>query len=136
VFGLENQTGPQASVIVANSVAMEVGSNNVVIIGAFDGLQSPMFPTRTSFFAMAKVWGMPAKENNSCVLKLVDVETNAMVAEAGAHNFASAGPHDVHTAISYFQNVTLPKSGIYEVRAISGDQVIGRYPLAAGSAKA
>jgi hypothetical protein len=130
---MENQT-PQASVIVANSVAMEVGTNNVVIIGAFDGLQSPVFPTRTSFFAMAKIWGMPAKENK-CILKLVSREDNKVLEEAGAHTFTPSGPTDVHTAISYFQNVTLPKSGVYEVQATVGDQVIGRYPVNAGSAK-
>lgn len=127
---------PQASVMVANSVAMEVGTNNIVIMGAFDGLQSAVYPARTSFYAVAKVWGMPNKENNTCTLKLVDTNTDQVVAEAGEHKFSSSGPNDIHTAISYFQNVSLPKSGTYETRAYVGDTVIGAYPITAGSAAA
>jgi hypothetical protein len=125
---------PQASVMDANGVAMEVGTNNLVIMGAFDGLQSAVYPARTSFYAVAKIWGMPAKENNSCTLKLVDADTNQIVAEAGEHKFASKSPSDIHTAISFFQSVSLPKSGTYEARAYVGDKVIGAYPVTAGTA--
>lgn len=131
-----NEAKPQASIMVAHKMAMELGTNNVVIIGAFDGVQSNVYPTRTSFYAVAKVWGMPVKQNNSCKLKLVDVGSNQVVAEAGEHKFESSGANDIHTAISLFNNVTLPKSGVYEVRAYSGDQVIGTYPLTAGGAGA
>ncbi|HYG56752.1 MAG TPA: hypothetical protein VD902_01600 [Symbiobacteriaceae bacterium] len=124
---------PRASVLVANNVAMEVGSKNVVIMGAFDGLQSPVFPARTTFYAIAKVWGMPAAEDNTCKLKLVDPAANQVVAEAGEHKFSSAGPNQVHTAISLFQNISLPKSGTYEVQALVGDNVIGTYPVNVGS---
>lgn len=119
----------QASVLVANNVAMEIGTNNVVIMGAFDGLQSPVFPARTSFYAIAKVWGMPAAEDNTCKIKLIDPATDQVVAEAGEHKFSSEGPNQIHTAISLFQNISLPKSGSYEVRAYAGDNVIGAYPV-------
>lgn len=125
---------PKASVMVANSIAMEVGTNNVVIMGAFDGLQSPTFPTRSTFYAIAKVWGMPNKEDNKCILKLVDSQSNQVVAEAGEHKFTTNSPNEVHTAISLFQNITLPKSGTYEARAYVGDTVIGAYPINVGSA--
>ncbi|HWI63476.1 MAG TPA: hypothetical protein VNT75_16690 [Symbiobacteriaceae bacterium] len=124
---------PQASVMVANSVAMEVGTNNIVIMGAFDGLQSSVYPARTTFYAVAKLWGMSGKEN-SCTLKLVDVTSGQVVAEAGEHKFSSDNPNDIHTAISLFQNVSLPKSGVYETRAYVGDKVIGAYPITAGNA--
>lgn len=126
-------TNPQASVMVANSVAMEVGTNNIVIMGAFDGLQSSVYPARTTFYAVAKLWGMSGKEN-TCTLKLVDVTTNQVIAEAGEHQINSASPNDIHTAISLFQNVSLPKSGVYETRAYMGDKVIGAYPITAGNA--
>lgn len=126
---------PQASVMVANSVAMEVGTNNIVIMGAFDGLQSAVYPARTTFYAVAKLWGMGGKDN-TCTLKLVDTTNNEVVAEAGEHKFSSSGPSDVHTAISLFQNISLPRSGVYEARAYVGDKVIGAYPISAGNAAA
>ncbi|HWH69142.1 MAG TPA: hypothetical protein VNT26_07140 [Candidatus Sulfotelmatobacter sp.] len=126
---------PRASVMVSNSVAMEVGTNNIVIMGAFDGLQSNVYPARTTFYAVAKLWGMPEKEN-TCTLKLVDATTDKVIAEAGEHKFTSAGENDIHTAISLFQNVSLPKSGVYETRAYLGDTVIGAYPITAGNAQA
>lgn len=127
------QSGPQASVLVCNSVAMEVGTNNPVIIGVFDGLQSTVFPTRASFFAVAKVWGMGAGANNTCALQVVDPASDTVVSEAGEHKFATSGPQDVHTAISYFQNISIPKSGVYELRAVSGGKAIGAYPINVGS---
>jgi|GEM_PF-3385815 len=130
---MTSEGNPRASLMVANGVAMEVGTNNVVIMGAFDGLQSSVYPARTTFYAVAKVWGMPAKEN-TCTLKLVDAETNQVVAEAGEHKFTSKSPGDIHTAISLFRNISLPKSGTYEARAYVGDNVIGAYPITAGNA--
>jgi len=126
---------PTASVMVANSVAMEVGTNNLVIMGAFDGLQSPVYPTRTSFYAVAKVWGMPANKDSSCTLKLVDVASDKVVAEAGEHRFTPTSDQDVHTAISLFNDVDLPKSGVYEARVYANDRVIGAYPIRAHSRK-
>ncbi|HYF79658.1 MAG TPA: hypothetical protein VD973_21330 [Symbiobacteriaceae bacterium] len=130
---MASTASPQASVMVANSVAMEVGTNNIVIMGAFDGLQSAVYPARTTFYAVAKLWGMSGKDN-TCTLKLVDTTNDQVVAEAGEHKFTSNGPTDIHTAISLFQNVSLPKSGTYEARAYMGDKVIGAYPITAGSA--
>jgi hypothetical protein len=120
---------PQAAVLVANSIAMEVGTNNPVVIGAFNAMTAKVFPTRIRFYAMAKVWGMPAGSEHTCVIRLVEAGTNNVVAETGAHKFASIGPADVHTAISLFQGTTIPKSGTYEVQATSGGQVIGVFPL-------
>jgi len=121
--------------MVANSVAMEVGTNNIVIMGAFDGLQSTVYPARATFYAVAKLWGMPEKEN-ICTLKLVDATTDQVIAEAGKHEFTSSSPNDIHTAISLFQNVSLPKSGVYETRAYLGEAIIGAYPITAGNAAA
>ncbi|HYF93723.1 MAG TPA: hypothetical protein VD969_16025 [Symbiobacteriaceae bacterium] len=132
---MPSTANPRASVMVANGVAMEVGTNNIVIMGAFDGLQSSVFPARTTFYAVAKLWGMPEKEN-TCTLKLVDATTDQVIAEAGKHEFTSTNPRSVHTAISLFQNVSLPKSGVYEARAYLGDTVIGAYPITADSVAA
>lgn len=124
---------PQASVIVSNSVATEVGSNSLIILGTFDGLQSAAFPTRSSFCVVAKVWGVDGEQ--TCELKMVDAETNQVVAEAGEHKFASRGKKQVHTAISLFQAITIPKSGVYEARAIIGGKVIGFHPIVVSSGK-
>ena len=119
-----------ASVVACNSVATEIGSNNLVLYGVFDQMQAPVFPTRVTFFGVAKVWGATA--NQSIVLKLVEAATNEVVSQAAEHK--STG--ETHTAISVFQGVTVPKSGSYEVRAYIGDQVLGAYPISVGSAKA
>lgn len=125
---------PQASVLLCNSVAQEIGSNNLVIIGSFDGLQSTMFPTKANFYAVAKVWGMGPSSENVVALKLVD-ENGKVVAEAGEHKYATDSASQVHTAISLFQNVSVPASGTYTVQAMAGPQVIGAHPLSVGSPK-
>lgn len=133
---MTNDNRPQAAVLVANSVAMEVGSNNPVIIGAFNALESRVFPARVGFFAVAKVWGMPTGEAKTCLIRLVDPGTQRVIGETGEHRFNVTSPTDVHTAISMFQNVSVPKSGTYEVQVTTGGEVIGIFPLTIGSPKA
>lgn len=110
---------PQASVLLCNSIAQEIGSNNLVVIGSFDGLQSSMFPTKATFYAVAKVWGMGPSPENVVSLKLVD-QNGKVVAQAGEHKYATESASQVHTAISLFQNVEVPASGTYMVQAFAG----------------
>ncbi|HLN65028.1 MAG TPA: hypothetical protein VK464_26200 [Symbiobacteriaceae bacterium] len=133
---MTNDNRPQAAVLVANSVAMEVGTNNPVIIGAFNALQSRVFPARVGFYAVAKVWGMPVGEAKTCMIRLVDPETKQVIGETGEHRFNVTSTTDVHTAISMFQNVLVPKSGTYEVQVTTGGEAIGIFPLTIGSPKA
>jgi hypothetical protein len=132
---ITNGAAPEAAIMVCNGVASEIGTNNLVIIGSFDSMQSNTFPTRTNFYVVAKLWGMPPSDASRCTLKLVERANGKVLAEAGEHRFASKGPDDVHTAISQFADVAIPKSGMYEARAYVGDSVIGRYPLKVDSAK-
>lgn len=124
----------KASVMVCNSVAFEVGTNNLVLGGAFDGFSSSVFPVRSTFYVVAKLWDVKGSSGVNCVLKLVDAESGAVVAEAAGHKLNPAERY-VHTAISRFDNITIPKSGTYEARAYIGNEVAGAYPLRVGNFK-
>lgn len=119
---------PRASVIICNDVASHLETKNLSFIEAFDSLSSTRFPARATFYAVAKVWGMPDASTRSLILRVVG-EDGTEVARAGEHKIPPAGSVRVHTAISKFVSTQFPGPGIYEAQALFEDQVIGAVPL-------
>src|SRR3972149_915766 len=116
------------SIVVCDSVYKDTGSGKTALIGLFNSITAQKFPTRHPRFCVF-VSVTEVRQGATFRLRIVNSESEAVVAELKGPSPPQATPVDMCDMCFTLSNLVFPEAGLYYVEFWGDDKIIFQRPI-------